>query len=163
MVAAICRQAMTCQRGLQATLPSLLAGPTCICLLSRTLLMFAQTTYSYRMALQAGLVTPSNSGDGHLRWHSKRSGDVFRTFRTAFAAQGRSAAFVAVMAVQAGSGDLQLQLLRDVHSQPADALAIAPYFGYGLNTVRAQEGCGYAVRRTFNQQSINCLVPSVWE
>lgn len=92
--------------------------------------MRTQTTYAYRMALQTGL---STAGDAHLRWHAKRSADVFRIFRAAFAAKSRQAALVAVMAVQSGSGSLQLQLLRDTYSQPADALAIAPYFGFSLN------------------------------
>lgn len=88
------------------------------------------------MAFQTGLATStSNSGDAHLRWHSKRSADVFKVFRAAFAAAGRVASdLVTVMAVQSGGGELQLQLLRDVYGQPADALAIAPYFGYSLNT-----------------------------
>lgn len=111
--------------------------------------MFTQTTYSYRMAMQTGLAA-SGDGNAHLRWHSKRSADVFRAFRTAFAAKGRQSDFVAVMAVQSGSGELQLQLLRDTHAQPADALAIAPYFGFSLNTAVFALGSNVSVDKVLD-------------
>lgn len=95
--------------------------------------MFTQTQFALAMGSQAGLVT-LEQGDGHLRWHAKRSADVFRAFKAAFAAAGRPRSdLVCVMAVQSGTGELQMQHLRDLYNQPADALAIASYFGYALN------------------------------
>jgi hypothetical protein len=40
--------------------------------------MFSQTHFSSRMAAEEAI---PNSGDGHLRWHAKRSADVFRAFK----------------------------------------------------------------------------------
>jgi hypothetical protein len=104
--------------------------------------MFTQTHYALAMGAQAGLVSLEQS-DGHLRWHAKRSADVFRAFKAAFAAASRPRSdLVTVMAVQSGTGDLQLQQLRDVYNEPADAMAIASYFGYALNEALFPLGSG---------------------
>ena len=40
--------------------------------------MFSQTQFASRMAAEEAI---PNQGDGHLRWHAKRSADVFRAFK----------------------------------------------------------------------------------
>ena len=71
--------------------------------------------------------------DRHLRYYAKRSVQVFRIFDQVFGATAARQRIVRVMAVQQGTGDVELSTAKAMapSSKPieVDALATAPYFG----------------------------------
>ncbi|KAL3920848.1 MAG: hypothetical protein SGILL_003053, partial [Bacillariaceae sp.] len=86
---------------------------------------FWQTRYASKMAAAVGMT----EGNRHLLWYGQRARDIFGIFDDVFGVSARDR-LVRVIGVQAGSGNDQLS---QVGIGGADALAIAPYFGGGLN------------------------------
>jgi hypothetical protein len=91
---------------------------------------FEQANYCQQQGLAAGL-----SGDPYLaqvRWHSKRSVEIFDIWKTVFGAES-NARLVRVLAAQHDNPWVGRQIMDYNNAfQKADALAVAPYFGSNL-------------------------------
>jgi len=87
---------------------------------------FQQTRYALKKATALG----QTAGDRHLWYSGQRAGAIFRIFDAVFGSAARTR-IVRVIGAQGGGGDVQLS---QVGVGGADALAIAPYFGGGLNS-----------------------------
>jgi len=92
---------------------------------------FIQTYFAGRMALNETI----EDSYPHLRWYGRKCKSVFAIFDEVFGSSARQR-LVRVVAVQRGSGDLQLSEAGGEGA--ADALAIAPYFGGRLNSELAE-------------------------
>lgn len=87
--------------------------------------MFAQSAYASTRGLELGL--SSEPYEAQLRYHSRRSVDIFKIFEQTFGGLDR---LVRVMASQAAnSWTSEVALDFENASQYTDAVAIAPYFG----------------------------------
>jgi len=87
---------------------------------------FIQTQYAYNMGTKTGYL----DGNRHLTWYGKKVVSVQQIFYNVFGSEANSR-IVRVLAVQPGTGDVQLNAAGG--SFAVDALAIAPYFGSSLN------------------------------
>jgi hypothetical protein len=87
---------------------------------------FVQTRYALKKAAALG----QTSADRYLRYSGQRAGEIFKIFDEVYGTTLARQRLVRVIGAQSGSGDVQLG---QVGVGGADALAIAPYFGGGLN------------------------------
>jgi hypothetical protein len=94
---------------------------------------FSQAKYALEQGKRLGL--SENDFEAQLRWHAKRSVEMFEIFERVF--EGRSR-LVRVMGSQLNPWASETLLtFQDAHEQ-TDALAIAPYFGGGLGHEKHQ-------------------------
>lgn len=87
--------------------------------------IFSQAGYARTRGLALGL--SANDFEAQLRYHSRRSVEIFSVWQSVFGGTSRLVRVLATQAANPGTGRTVMQW-QDAYTQ-ADALAIAPYFG----------------------------------
>jgi hypothetical protein len=97
--------------------------------------IFSQAGYAQDQGLALGLST--NDYEAQLRYHSRRSVEIFAIFEQVFGGTERLVRVLASHSANPWSGETIMDF-EDAYEQ-ADALGVAPYFGYSLGSPETQD------------------------